>query len=115
MTETPDLHTRLRAKITDRLELARSYPCQSSKAANSPGFVVCSCERDLRVLERHKPITPGKWTDDFGDIAVMFAPVMATTVCSHGRSGILLEFVAWPCEEITEMAGVYGIEVGERP
>lgn len=61
-------------------------------AANDPATVIRHCERDLRVLERHAPITGGGGTHLW---------------CDH------CDTTEWPCDEIRDLAAAYGTEVDD--
>ncbi len=62
--------------------------------ANDPAHVIRACERDLKVLQRHRPY----WFDLGG---------RHCSVCGFHVDPEL----AWPCVEVADMAPVYGIEV----
>jgi hypothetical protein len=65
--------------------------------ANDPAFVIRACERDLKVLQRHAPPEqddgPIRWTSCRAPNCRSNAP--------------------WPCDEIRELAPVYGIGVSD--
>jgi hypothetical protein len=98
---TPDFHTKILHAVTERLAIARaalaaagpfsSHPGPAPTAAhilaNNPTTIIRHCERDLALLERHKP---------------------RPSICRHGAG-----YVHWPCDEIIELAAAYMIEETE--
>ncbi|MFI2081441.1 DUF6221 family protein [Streptomyces rubiginosohelvolus] len=67
-------------------------------ALNGPSVALVRCTNDRRTLARHAPHSMGGCT-------VCEAPHWGFQVCNHchGR--------AWPCEDITDLASSYGVEV----
>jgi len=65
-------------------------------AANDPGRIVRDCERDLKVLGRHKQVVAEGWGKD--------ALVCELTwMASDGWP------IDWPCDDIRDLAEAYGI------
>jgi len=66
-------------------------------AANDPDRIIRDCQRDLKVLARHAPMSPvGRYVgcaDCYDD--------------SGSRS--------WPCDEIRDLAEAYDIPTGDSP
>lgn len=111
----PDLHTKLRSAIEERLALAelagRGWPSiigivegdppfvapdqiTEHIAANDPAFVIRACRADLERLERH---TPRRWTTD--DTYVM--PLCGCSVADNDpKRG---------CPEVRSLAEVYEV------
>lgn len=94
---TEELYTRLEREITERLQLARRAEGRHI-ATNDPAFVIRACERDLRVLRRHSPEpNPSSFEDKPRCAGCTHYPLDSPWPC----------FNDWPCDEITDMAGVY--------
>lgn len=67
-------------------------------AANDPAHVIRACERDLRVLRRHSPEpNPSSFEDKPRCAGCTHEPIHSPWPCWND----------WPCDEITDMAGVY--------
>lgn len=98
-------------------EHADNAPAPNSRhiAANDPAFVIRACERDLKVLQRHRPTSPVLLDMAFipAEIAKHLAEVMEPMCAGHGHHVIVDPGATWPCREIRDMAPVYGIEVSE--
>jgi hypothetical protein len=98
-----DLHAQLAAAVRARLEVARAYldacggshgwcgdECEEFQQDNDAEAVTRYCERDLRVLERHRPF--GGQLDK-----------ARRRGCQHCRNG------GGACVEIRDMAVAYGL------
>jgi len=118
-----DIHTRLVAKVNERLERAKAAHRSDLKpgwwnngggvvglrrevnaflAANDPATVIRHCEADLRRLERHAP-------DRHYD---------GTFVCSANCSVWSEPAEEWlpaphPCTEIRDLAYAYGVSLND--
>lgn len=98
---TGDLHARLVAAVQRRLDVARAasyyrttpeYVAGEVLAwakANDPATIVRHCERDLRVLERHRPIANGP---------------IGGEICDYDGG-------AYPCPDAEDLAAAYAVEV----
>lgn len=71
-------------------------------AANDPAFVIRACERDLKVLERHRRETFGD-----SDLPELLEVERDEPWCRVCRGS------GWPCAEIRDLAEVYRINLGE--
>mgnify|MGYP001577030870 CR=1 FL=1 len=103
-------HAALVTAVTERLELAQgveipddwvSYRWQDVDngfiAANDPATVIRHCERDLRILERHRPRADGECSTCLVDVRLTYQGYRVAY-----RDG-------WPCDEINDLAVAYGI------
>ena len=88
-----DLYARLRAEI-ERRQVAEHIAL--SGWAASVTLVSGRYERDLRVLERHKPAEPHD--------RCQCNKILCGCVCG--------ERILWPCVEITDLARSLGVQVG---
>lgn len=70
-------------------------------AANDPAFVLRQCQRDLKVLERHRRETFGD-----SDLPELLEVERDEPWCRVCRCS------GWPCAEIRELAEVYQINLG---
>jgi len=106
---TTDLHAQLDAAVRARLDLARaavdapfdalsiSWPRTTGKTAllaflnaNGPARIALDCERDLRVLERHK-------------VCTQFNHFHATGGACHQCADLQ------PCPDVSDLAVAYGL------
>ena len=127
-----DLHARLLAAVRQRMETAQTadewwipfddrdnpcYDCSGWHAqqaahinANDPATILRHCERDLKVLERHRPTDEGVCPVCVGEpemVEEWDAENEDESVYWESRP------LAWPCAEITDLAAAYGIEADD--
>ena len=108
-----DLYSRLPAAVEERR--AHLSTRHADYDVQLTQWALLQCERDLKVLERHRPTSPVLLDMAFipPEIAKHLAEVMEPMCAGHGHHVVVDPGATWPCPEIRDMAPVYGIEVSD--
>jgi hypothetical protein len=129
-----DLHARIRAALTARLEVARAAqeygwpmlpewkdspavrPWVHHQARNDPATVIRATEAALRMLERHQPDSYGAHCMHCQERCDCMDMTQGDTYeelgeawsnCTHGSE-------PWPCPDVRDLADMAGVEVDDE-